>query len=347
MVFGSRYEYPDEDDMFADTRMSFGDHIEVLRHHLFKAIAGFVIALVISFTFGHHVMHFIARPVEAELMKVYEARIQKAREKLKEGDAQLEQLNQPTEVLMRVRRNDLARLVGLEPKFDENEWANLPVQVKPAELVMTIDQAQRVVSRPPMLAVLSATEGFVVWMKVCAYCGIVLSSPWIFYQLWSFVAAGLYPHEKRLIHVYLPISVALFLAGVVMAEFVVIPAAVQYLLSFNEWMGFENELRLSEWLTFAILTPLVFGVAFQTPLIMLFLNQLGIVDVAAYRKYRRIAWFVLACAAMLLAAAPDVFSMIALTIPLWGLYELGILFCIWMPRRQLEDVPESEEMVEV
>src|SRR5207253_1204543 len=125
MVFGSRQDYLDEDDMFADTRMSFGDHIEVLRHHLFMAIVGFVIALIISFTFGHHVMHFIARPVEAELMKVYEARIQKARDKLKEGDTQLEQLNQPSEVLMRVRRNDLARLVGLEPKFDETDWGDL------------------------------------------------------------------------------------------------------------------------------------------------------------------------------------------------------------------------------
>jgi sec-independent protein translocase protein TatC len=347
MVFGSRQEFANEDDLFAETRMSFGDHIEVLRQHLFKAIVGFVIALVVSFTFGHHVMHFIARPVEAELMRVYEARIQKAREKLKEGDTQLEQLNQPTEVLMRVRRNDVARLIGSQPKFEEDDWADLPVKIPPAELVIAIDQAQRVVSRPPMLAVLSATEGFMVWMKVCVYCGIVLSSPWIFYQLWSFVAAGLYSHEKRLIHVYLPISIALFLAGVLMAEFVVIPAAVQYLLGFNEWMGFENELRLSEWLTFAILTPLVFGFAFQTPLIMLFLNQLGIMDVSMYRRYRRIAWFVLACVAIVLAAAPDAFSMLALTIPLWGLYELGILLCIWFPRQQPEEVPESEEMVEV
>ena len=141
---------------------------------------------------------------------------------------------------------------------------------------------------------MSPMEGFLVYLKVSLYCGVILASPWIFYQLWSFVAVGLYPHEKRLVNVYLPFSIGLFLAGVALCEFVVIPAALKYLLSFNASMQAEPNLRLSEWLSFAILTPLVFGAAFQLPLVMVVMNRLGILDAAAYRKHRRYAMFLMA-----------------------------------------------------
>ena len=169
-------------------------------------------------------------------------------------------------------------------------------------------------------------------MKVSVYCGIVLASPWIFYQMWMFVAAGLYPHEKKYVHVYLPFSLFLFLCGVALCEFLVLPIGLHYLLGFNEWMGIQPELRLSDWLSFAIMMPLIFGAAFQTPLIMFFMERLGIVDVSFYQRHRRIAIFVLALAAALLAVSPDPLSMMAMAIPLWALYELGILLCKLSPK---------------
>src|SRR5581483_10536370 len=129
------------------------------------------------------------------------------------------------------------------------------VEIGPLDLALATGEAQMLVNRPPTLATMSALEAFVVYFKVSIYCGIVLGSPWIFYQLWSFVAAGLYPHEKRYVHYYLPISILLFLAGVLLCEFVVLPTALEYLLCFNEWMNLEPELRLNEWLSFAIWMP--------------------------------------------------------------------------------------------
>ena len=102
-----------------------------------------------------------------------------------------------------------------------------------------------------------------------------------------FVAAGLYPPEKRLVHVYLPVSLGLFLAGVLICEFFVIPKAIEALLWFNEWLGFKPDLRLNEWLSFAIFMPLIFGLSFQTPLVMVFLNKLGIVGVETFRGKRK------------------------------------------------------------
>ena len=372
MSFGTNR--PDPEDMFAETRMTFGEHIEELRKHLIRAIAGFLIALILSLFVGQPVLEFIAAPVEHELVSFYNKRAREVLDKLKDdSDSRLRDLNQPTDFTRHTFLRDQlqAALRGRpasevnafpKPKTDPKEepedapvigedqlyrlWTRVDEPLRDAAYSQ---KAQMEVGRRPTLSTLTVTEAFVVYFKVCIYCGIVLASPWIFYQLWSFVAAGLYPHERRYVNLYLPVSLGLFLAGVALCEFVVIPKAVQYLLSFNEWIGLEPDLRLSEWLSFAIMMPLVFGAAFQTPLIMLFLERIGLMSVDTYRKHRRIAMFLMAVVAVILSASPDAFSMLSLTIPLWALYELGILMCRLSPRRApLDlDVPEPEEMVEV
>jgi sec-independent protein translocase protein TatC len=188
-----------------------------------------------------------------------------------------------------------------------------------------------------------------VWFKVCIVSGIVIGSPWIFWQIWMFVAAGLYPHEKRLVHVYLPVSLGLFLAGVVLCELFVIPKAIAALLWFNEWMGLKPDLRLNEWLSFAIYMPLVFGASFQTPLVMLFLHKLGVMDADSFRKKRRYAWFFMAIFAAIITPSTDALSMLFLWVPMSLLFELGIWLIRFNPREPdlgLE-APESDELVEV
>jgi sec-independent protein translocase protein TatC len=196
---------------------------------------------------------------------------------------------------------------------------------------------------------LNVQEAFFVWFKVCIVCGIVLGSPWIFWQIWMFVAAGLYPSEKRLVHVYLPVSLGLFLAGVVICELFVIPKAIEALLWFNEWLGFKPDLRLNEWLSFAIFMPLVFGLSFQTPLVMLFLHRLGIMDADTFRNKRRIAWFAMAVFAAVVTPSVDALSMIFLWVPMSLLFELGILLIKLTPHEPspVEDITEADELVEV
>src|SRR5262249_19050968 len=159
-------------------------------------------------------------------------------------------------------------------------------------------------------------------LKVCMLTGLIVASPWVFYQIWSFIAAGLYPHEKKLVNVYLPYSVGLFLAGAFVCQFLVLPRAIAGLLWFNEWLGMDPDLRLNEWLTFAILMPLVFGVSFQTPLVMLFIYTIGLLDIDGFRKGRRIAYFVIALIAAIIMPSPDLLSWTLLVGPMWLLYEL-------------------------
>jgi sec-independent protein translocase protein TatC len=119
-------------------------------------------------------------------------------------------------------------------------------------------------------------------------------------------------------------------------------------LWFNEWLGLEPELRLNEWLSFALLLPLVFGLSFQTPLVMLFLSMIGVFDAEAFRRKRRIAWFAMAIFAAIITPI-DALSMILLWIPMCGLYELGIWMVVYSAKSSETDtdIPEPEEMVEV
>jgi sec-independent protein translocase protein TatC len=265
--------------------------------------------------------------------------------RLHAGDPQLLDANQPRDIELLLPARRVAEMFGIPFEETKPEWVPLPVRVRPLDWALLTGEATRLVNRPPSLMSLTVTEPFTVYFKVSACCGVVLASPWIFYQLWLFVAAGLYPHEKRLIHVNLPLSIGLFLGGVALCELVVLPTGVDYLLSFNDWLGYEPELRLSDWLSFALLMPLVFGVAFQTPLVMVFLERIGVFSVDGYRRHRRLAVFLLAVLAAVISVTPDWINMGALAVPLWGLYEVGILMCRWSPRQPTE--PEESEFLAV
>ena len=354
MNFGS--DRPDPDDYFSDTRMSFGDHIEELRLHLWKAIAGFLVALFFSFFIGNHVLAFIEAPVKAELKhywdKYNEKRYQEVSKAIKDTNLQS---GTPFKTRIRMPVDTLKEKLGLLQKDaksqSSDEWVELPIELlDPVFVENELHKYTSIVGRQPGLATMNVQEAFMVYFQVCVVTGFVLASPWVFYQIWSFIAAGLFPHEKRYVNIFLPVSIGLFLAGVMLCEFMVIPNAVAALLWFNEWLNLEPELRLSEWLSFAILMPLIFGIAFQTPLAMLFMERIGLVDVPKFRSMRKIAWFVLAFLSALVIPSTDIPSMLFLWIPMCFLYELGIWMCLMAPRHPAfddDDVPKSDELIEV
>ncbi len=358
---------PDPEDFFADTRMSFGDHIEDLRSHLIKAFLGFFIAFVFSFFIGKFVVDFITLPVTSELKKFYERRVSSLREELDKGtNSNLVKLNKPTEFtgLLFSRAQLEALLKGdpseeiseIKPPSDLSEeklkketvilWVS---HLEPLKESALMGESQRKIGDFDAMSTLSVQEAFMVYFKVCMVSGIVIGSPWLFFQAWSFVAVGLYPHEKKLVHVYLPFSVVLFLSGVFICEFFVIPKAIEALLWFNEWLGFKPDLRLNEWLSFAIFMPVVFGLSFQTPLVMIFTERLGVMNVEMFQKNRLYAWFGMAVFAAVATPSTDAFSLLFLWIPMGLLYELGIFMCKISPSRPDYgiDVPEPDEMVGV
>src|SRR5262249_12373614 len=223
-------------------------------------------------------------------------------------------------------------------------------EYEPVKHAAYVQKATQQVGKRFALTTLNVQEAFMVWLKVSLATGFVLGSPWIFYQIWAFVAAGLYPHEKKYVHVYLPLSLGLFIFGVIICEFFVMPKAVEALLWFNEWLGLEPDMRLNEWLGFAIMMPIVFGVSFQTPLVMLFLNRIGIMSVDGYREKRRIIWFLMAVFAAVITPSTDPASMLFLWVPMCLLFELGIWLCLMSPTPppiESDETEAEESLVEV
>ena len=178
----------------------------------------------------------------------------------------------------------------------------------------------------------TAIQGpFMIWLKTGFIVGMVISAPWVFYQIWAFIAAGLYPHEKRYVHMYLPISLVLFVAGAAFAFYVVFQYVLDFLFQFNASMGVSPDPRVNEYIGFVMILPLGFGVAFQLPIVMVFLNRFGIVSIEAFLSKWRIAILAISIASMLLTPQ-DPISMALMAIPLTMLYFIGILMCRFMPR---------------
>jgi sec-independent protein translocase protein TatC len=434
-----RHEY--SEDLFADTRMSFGDHIEELRRHLLRALFGFTIGLVVSFFIAPYVLRFIQEPLNAELDRFHRNEVEKT---LRNRDETLQKQDRPHWIQISTPRSDGAaspvdesalvrplpenspalppekifdraqlQLISASQSLDRRDWAELrelaPVLAQtagffdkstaPGSPGKMAEQAERLtksakdedfeaaetslaaiqtvlgdqglvrrwirIDHPVDVAAAlygaeetldnrnrpistKVTESLMTYLKVSIICGLVLGSPWIFYQLWLFVAAGLYPHEKRYINVYLPLSIALFLGGVLLAQFFVLPRAVAVLLWFNSWLGQRPMLTINEWLNFALLLPVLTGASFQLPLVMLFLERIGVFTVSGYIKQWKMALFVVHVIAAV-GPSVDPISMEMVALPMFGLYWFGILLCHWH-RREPDpdaDVPESEEMVEV
>jgi sec-independent protein translocase protein TatC len=188
---------------------------------------------------------------------------------------------------------------------------------------------------------LGLQEPFMIWLKAAFVVAFVVASPGIFYHLWEFVSAGLYPHERRYVYFFLPTSLILFWAGACLAFFVIFQMVIDFLLDFNASMGIGASPRLTDYMSFALFLPLGFGIAFQLPLAMLIIERLGILSVETYISQWRIAILAIAFISMVLTPA-EISSMIGMAVPLVGLYFLGIAMCKYLPRSAMQ-TPASGE----
>jgi sec-independent protein translocase protein TatC len=168
--------------------------------------------------------------------------------------------------------------------------------------------------------------------KASLIVGLVLAGPWVFYQLWTFVAAGLYPTEQKYVRVFLPFSIGLFALGVLMSALVFEPM-LNFFLSFNRSMGIDPEPRISEWMSFVLFLPLGFGLAFQLPLVMLFMERIGLFTVKSYLRQWRIAVLIIWVIAAIVTPA-DPISIFYLAVPLMVLFFGGVLLCKWWPKER-------------
>ncbi len=291
-------------------RMTIGQHLEELRTRLILGLIGFVVAAIVCFIFGDRVVWAFCRPL-----------------------------------MYALERNKLN----------------------------------------PQIYYTDVADTFMVYVKMSLISAAAIASPWLLYQLWQFVASGLYPKERQYITKYLPLSIFLLVTGMVFLYFVVLPLMLEFFVAFSIggaldfaprssaipstqaamvvpeisgdpatpqnnqlWIDttqrrlklfFEGEVRVLPFGSGQMAAPLItlpsyidmvvqmllsFGLAFQTPLVVLALVRIGLVTISQLNKARGVVYFLITILSAMIV--PDVATgMIALMIPLFGLFELGLL----------------------
>lgn len=194
------------------------------------------------------------------------------------------------------------------------------------------------------LVQLSPAEGVFTAMKVSFFASLALSMPIIFWQIWLFVAPGLYKHEKMIVLPFVFFASIMFAIGAGFAYFVVFPFVIKYILAFGNHQ-FTSSISVESYVTFFTRLILGFGLAFELPVISYFLGKIGLITDATLKgffKYAIVIIFIIAA----VITPPDVLSQFFMAIPLIGLYGLSILILSFVnpaPKEEPEEEDDEEE----
>lgn len=183
-------------------------------------------------------------------------------------------------------------------------------------------------------------DKFLAHMKLSVVAGVVLSCPAWIYQVWMFVAPGLYAKERKYSVAFVVGGIVLFLAGVSFAYFLVLPTAFEFLFTFGGTVD-KPLITIGEYMSFFATMTLVFGASFELPLVLVALGALGLVSSQTLREKRRYAIVILAALSAVITP-PDVLSMMMLLIPLACLYEISILFVRVIERKRSTALVEAQ-----
>jgi sec-independent protein translocase protein TatC len=182
------------------------------------------------------------------------------------------------------------------------------------------------------LLVTDPLQGFSVRIKVSTYAGIALAMPILLWQVWRFVTPGLYPHERRYAVPFVASALVLFTMGAGIAYWT-LPKALEFLSD----IGGENLVSAyspSSYFHLIVYMMLAFGIGFEFPILLIFLQMAGLITPATLRRYRRYAIVIIAIVVAVATPSGDPISMLALTIPMYLFYEAAIVIGRIMERRR-------------
>jgi sec-independent protein translocase protein TatC len=281
------------DDSLEHTRMTLGEHLEELRKRVFRSVLAVAIAFGLAWWQQDAIQSWVVSPWVQTVERINADLVQKAEATL---------LEQP--------------------------------EMKRSELFETDDPTDRRLRDriDPRLNAFAIGDMFFFALSISIYVALFAAGPFVLWQLWQFVAAGLYRHEKRLVRLYFPFSVVLFLSGVAFAFYLVVPVGMYSLGTTLSPDKARMMPGLEKYFGFLSTMCLAMGFVFQLPIVMIFLSRIGIVEPRTYSKYR--AHFLVGALflAAFLTPGPDFYSQILMTIPMLALYEIGALIARFTAR---------------
>lgn len=282
--------------MSDEAKMSFGDHLEELRDRIIKATAACVLGLIVAWNYREPLFAWLLRPFEVAWFCRYRGACE-----IREFSGWM--IHHGRFV------SDRAAVIAARTRSGVS-----PVGAFPPS---------------PEVHFPDPTAAFLAYFKLAAIGGLVLALPVIFYQLWSFIAPGLYPREKRLVLPFVFFSTLFFLLGAAFGYYFVFPVGHEFFLGFGGMVQGTQvrvvpTIMMDEYLGFTSQMILAFGVVFQLPLFVFFLALAGLVtgpQLLSFGRYFTVIAFILAA---VLTPSTDVFSQVMLGAPLVALYYVAV-----------------------
>ena len=184
---------------------------------------------------------------------------------------------------------------------------------------------------------IDVTAQFMIHMKVTFVCALILTFPYIIYELWRFIAPALYENERKAVSGAFAFASVLFYMGLCVGYLVIFPLMVHFFAGYQVTPDVPNTFSLSSYMSLFTGTVLIFGVVFEFPTLIAILSALGIVTREGLRQYRRHAICAVVILAALITPSGDPFSLLVVTVPLYMLYEFSILIC---RKREVQTIEE-------
>ena len=200
---------------------------------------------------------------------------------------------------------------------------------------------QEVLPPESSLVFINPTEAFLTYLKTAFLGGFFLAIPVILFQIWKFIAPGLYNEERRYVIPFVLSSSILFIGGALFGYFMVFPLAFKFLMGFSSDM-IQAFPSMKDYLSFVIKLLIAFGVVFETPVFIFFLAKIGIVNyqmLKTYRKYFLVVAFILGA----FLTPPDPLSQIMMAMPLLVLYEVSVLVTKYFGKKKVEEKEEKKD----
>ncbi|MFN2531597.1 MAG: twin-arginine translocase subunit TatC [Pyrinomonadaceae bacterium] len=327
-------------------QMSFLEHLDELRRRLIRSILFVFIAASVCWFFSDRIYSFLAAPVEHALAEAQRRQVPIAGlagnetilslSSLKENDSGRFVFSEETKlgtslipggasVTARVVKDTQGQL-GLFT--DEALYAGSTVIPKGVRLPVDLSSSAQAFSGiNDKLIVTTALEPFSLYVKVSLYAAVAVSVPFLLWQIWAFVAPGLYPHERAYVTPFIALSSISFVIGAAFAYYVIFPPAAKYLLGLGS--DFRLLLKADDYFDFIIIVMLGMGIVFQMPAITYVLARIGLVTARFLIRIWRTSLIVILIAAAVLSPTNDIPNMLLFAAPMLALYVVSI-FVAWI-----------------
>ncbi|MEN8783781.1 MAG: twin-arginine translocase subunit TatC [Akkermansiaceae bacterium] len=352
----------------------FLDHLEDLRIMVTRVVLTLLISTLACFVYKDELMSIIRRPVEQVWVERHEATLPEDEEislddwenaltfaevsaPLGQYDAGLADLWWEKATDKRTRRLTEAAIVyRASLKLPENDQEGFLKSVSDDKSEARDLALKLLETRPAdnlnaegnlrLMSSLKPTETFMLTMKLAFFAGIVISFPFLLYFLLQFIVPGLKDEERKALWPALLIGFGLFLGGVLFAYFFVLPNVLTFFYEWGQSMGISNDWRIGYYISFATTFVLIFGLAFELPVVVMTLVKIGLLSHSMMRETRSYAILAIFVIAALITPTPDMMTLSLLAVPMVILYEI----CIWLSyfhekkAKRLEEEEEKDRM---